>query len=157
MKPGEVELRKLIIIYPKLCAWRTFPNITINIFDSLIHFMETSKHGQASCLLTLWEGNPLVTYGLTSRWASDVELWWFLSCWPEQAVAQAVELWIIWDTVTLIRVWINVFLIAWTLNIYYSCFWYDMVVMVEQGSEFGPTNYNPYQVLMCKIYIINNE
>ena len=45
-----------------------------------------------SSLLALCEGNPPVTCGFPSHGASNVELWYFLWCWQEQAIGQTTEL-----------------------------------------------------------------
>ena len=49
-------------------------------------------------LLTLCKGNPPVTGGFPSQRASNVDLWYFLCCQPEQSVEQTAEWLVIWDT-----------------------------------------------------------
>ena len=43
-------------------------------------------------LLALCEGNPPVSGGYPSQRASNAELWYFLSCWSDQAVEQTATL-----------------------------------------------------------------
>ena len=50
-----------------------------------------------SALLALCVGNPPVTGGFPSQRASNVELWYFLCCYPECTVEQSVWLPVLWD------------------------------------------------------------
>ena len=60
------------------------------------HDMETFSSSLALCV-----GNPPVTGGFPSQWASSVELQCFLGCWPTQTVEQSVMLLVIWDAMML--------------------------------------------------------
>ena len=55
-------------------------------------------------LMALCEGNPPVTGGFSQMW-SDVELWWFIWCHPEQTFKQTIELSLIWGTIFKLLLW----------------------------------------------------
>ena len=76
--------------------FRTF----YSCLDITILFISTWWcHDMGTCfaLLTLWEGNPLVTGWFHSKSASNTELWCSLCCTPEPTFEQTRELLVIWD------------------------------------------------------------
>ena len=61
------------------------------------------RHGieTLSTLLAIYEGNPWGSSAPPSQRATNLELWCFLWCNPEQTIEQTVELSVAWDAITI--------------------------------------------------------
>ena len=98
-----------------------------------------------SALFALCAGNLPVTGGFPSQKASNMELWCFLCCQPEQAVEQTIELRAIWDAMTLICRYNGTPINCRKVN----CYFIDDVWMKYTTSNFNSV----YIITICIIAI----
>ena len=82
---------------------QSYLNGCSGILDSgtvISEVMMTSCHGQTfSALLAICEVNPSMTNGFHSQMASKAVIWCYC-CWHERAIAETIELPVIWDAMT---------------------------------------------------------
>ena len=106
-------------------------------FVYIIHVM-MSWQGNVSTLLTLCEGNLLVTGGFPSQRASDAELWYFFWCQPKQTAEWKLKREVYGEVLTLFKCNcndINVYILNLWKSIHILSSWtmYDISVMSTSG------------------------
>ena len=68
----------------------------------------------AVCVMTLWHWNDFHITGFPSQWASNLEIQYFLWCYPELAVEQTIDLLVIWaaHVMSLCALMIHIFIVS---------------------------------------------